>query len=301
MEKKSLPQIREVAQNFGQKLNELKGHFSQLIPKHLSVEKMFRLGQLAISRQPLLAQCSMSSLLASMLRAAEYGLMPDGIRAALVPFRNKNGLMEATLIIMWQGYAELCRRTGKIESIDTDIVRQKDTFKFVKGLRPELYHAPALQGDRGDIIGAWALVKYKGGGSDMEWMSKADIDAVRARSRASEYGPWVSDYPEMARKTVFRRLAKRLPKTEEMVEVLDAENRFESGAGEDIIPVLDVPVEPAPTATDKLLAATNHVVQDDPGKDDEKQPESQAPTETPVQDNNEPEHQEKVGSDKRRK
>ncbi len=38
-----------------------------------------------------------------------------------------------------------------------------------------------------------------------------EVDAIRARSRAGKSGPWVSDYEEMARKTVVRRLCKYLP------------------------------------------------------------------------------------------
>jgi len=222
---------------------------------------MFRLGQLAMSRQPLLAQCSMSSLLAAMMKAAEMGLEPDGTKGALVPFKNKKtGKMEATFIPMWQGLSELVRGTGQIAALDTDIVCEHDRFVFIKGLEPKLEHTPAMRGDRGEMVGAWAMVRYVNGGSDMEWMSNAEIDKIRQRSKAKDYGPWVTDFTEMARKTVFRRLCKRLPKSTPLIVALDAENRFEAGETIDVASLPELPEEamapPPPTATEKLAEAT---------------------------------------------
>jgi hypothetical protein len=42
-------------------------------------------------------------------------------------------------------------------------------------------------------------------------MDRNDVDAIRRRSRASSAGPWVTDYNEMAKKTVLRRHFKILP------------------------------------------------------------------------------------------
>ena len=38
-------------------------------------------------------------------------------------------------------------------------------------------------------------------------MTRAQVDAIKARSHSSSDGPWVTDYEEMA-KTVIRRIAK---------------------------------------------------------------------------------------------
>ena len=253
-----LPSVKEQTQTLGDLLQRYRKQFTDLLPKHLSIERMFRLGQLALSRQPILAQCTMASLLASLLKAAEMGLEPDGTKGALVPYRNnKTGKMEAQFIPMWQGLAELVRATGQIAALDTDVVCEHDRFIFIKGLEQKLEHTPAMRGDRGDMVGAWALVRYKdGAGSDMEWMSKEEIDSIRARSKAKDSGPWVTDYTEMARKTVFRRLCKRLPKSTALIVAMDTEARFEEGEVMDIAALPEMPPEamppPEPTATEKL-------------------------------------------------
>jgi len=53
-------------------------------------------------------------------------------------------------------------------------------------------------------------------------MTREDIDSVRSRSRAGQSGPWVTDYNEMAKKTVFRRLTKWIPLS---AEIRDAYER----------------------------------------------------------------------------
>ena len=43
------------------------------------------------------------------------------------------------------------------------------------------------------------------------YMSKDDIEKHRKRSKAADSGPWMKDYEEMSKKTVFRSVFKWLP------------------------------------------------------------------------------------------
>ena len=45
----------------------------------------------------------------------------------------------------------------------------------------------------------------------MDVMGRAEVDAVRRRSKSADSGPWVTDYEAMARKTVLRRAFPYLP------------------------------------------------------------------------------------------
>jgi recombination protein RecT len=51
----------------------------------------------------------------------------------------------------------------------------------------------------------------KDGEKSREVMSVEDVNAIRARSRSGNSGPWQTDFSEMAKKTVVRRHSKRLP------------------------------------------------------------------------------------------
>ena len=52
-------------------------------------------------------------------------------------------------------------------------------------------------------------------------MSVEDIELIRKRSPTGDEGPWVTDWNEMAKKTVFRRLSKTLPISPEIKDALE--------------------------------------------------------------------------------
>ena len=51
-------------------------------------------------------------------------------------------------------------------------------------------------------------------------MSLGEIEKVRKVSRAANKGPWVDWWEEMARKTVLRRLSKRLPMSTDLDDLI---------------------------------------------------------------------------------
>jgi len=55
-------------------------------------------------------------------------------------------------------------------------------------------------------------------------MTREEVEAVRRRSRASGNGPWVTDWSEMAKKTVFRRLSKWLPLSPEIADAVEGDD-----------------------------------------------------------------------------
>jgi recombination protein RecT len=73
-------------------------------------------------------------------------------------------------------------------------------------------------------MGVYCVITLKGGERVLEVMTRDEIDRVRARSKAAQSGPWVTDFPMMCRKTVLRRVAHYIPKSSErFTEVLERE------------------------------------------------------------------------------
>jgi recombination protein RecT len=131
----------------------------------------------------------------------------------LVPFGNV-----ATPIIGYRGLLELARRSGQISSIRAVVVYEKDTFKLTEGIEQTIHHERYLGGDAGKPVYVYAVARLKDNSVQVEVMSRAQVEAIRARSRSGTNGPWVTDWEEMAKKTVFRRLAKWLPLASERFE-----------------------------------------------------------------------------------
>lgn len=208
-----------------------------------------RVALTSIAKTPDLLECSQQSLAAAVLQAAQLGLEPDGILgyAYLVPFKGT-----ATLIPGYKGLLELARRSGKISTIEARVVHAKDRFRFAYGLKPVLEHTPAQEAETGELVAVYAVAHLKDGGLQWEVMWKREVDAIRKRSRASASGPWVTDYEEMAKKTVLRRLCKMLPASVELQQAVAMDERAEIGLPPIDLDVVEVASEPAPSKLDAL-------------------------------------------------
>jgi recombination protein RecT len=79
----------------------------------------------------------------------------------------------------------------------------------------------------------YAVAKLKDGGTQFEVMSRAEVDAIRARSKAGRSGPWVTDYQAMAQKTVIRRLFKYLPVSIEMQQAIGIDEKADANIPQD--------------------------------------------------------------------
>lgn len=180
-----------------------------VLPSQVKPERMLKVLLVAVNKNPTLLSCTQESLFQAMMELGQTGLELGVLQEAhLIPYRNK-GVMQAQLQIDYKGYVRLMRQAGAL-AVDADAVYEKDHWEFEKGLEPKLRHVRA-EGDRGKFKGAWALVKPAAGEVQFDYMTAAEINKIRARSKAKDSGPWVTDYDEMAKKTVLRRVRKLVP------------------------------------------------------------------------------------------
>ena len=208
-------QPKSTAENLQALLAAQSRSIASLVPEHLTPERLMRVAVNCVAKTPGLQACTPASLLQCVLAAAEVGLEPGGVLGQfyLVPMGNI-----ATPIIGYRGLLELARRTGQIASIRAVVVHAKDVFELSEGIEQTILHRPSLSPAPGELVYVYAVAKLKDGTVQVEVMSRTQVDAIRARSRAGKSGPWVTDFEEMAKKTVFRRLAKWLPLASERFE-----------------------------------------------------------------------------------
>ncbi|EIJ79162.1 recombination and repair protein RecT [Bacillus methanolicus PB1] len=194
-------------------LKKMGPEIEKALPSHMNPDRMARIALTTIRTNPKLLEASVPSLLGAVMQAAQLGLEPGLIgHCYLVPFKNgKTGQTDVQFIIGYKGMIDLARRSGQIENIYAHAVYSKDEFDYELGLEPKLKHKPYMEGDRGEFVGAYAVAHFKDGGYQFEFMPKSEIDKRRKRSKAANNGPWVSDYEEMAKKTVIRHMWKYLP------------------------------------------------------------------------------------------
>lgn len=217
---------------------------------HLTPEKLIKIVGVAVSRVPLLGECTPISVLNAVMTCAELGLAPNTLGDAyLIPYRNgKTGNYECQLIVGYRGLISLARRSGTISTISAEVVYEGDVWDLEFGLNAKLVHKPKLDnpGPRAVKL-AYAIAKFKDGSHQLSVMTKDEIDGIRKRSKASAHGPWFTDYAEMAKKTVLRRLCKMLPLTADIQHQIAVQDHTEFDFDD-----ISSPAEPAPTGAEGL-------------------------------------------------
>lgn len=223
--------------------DQFKKQLALAVPKHLNADRMARIAATEVRKNKALLNTEPTSFLGSVMQAAQLGLEPGSAlgQAYLVPYGN-----QCQLIIGYKGMIDLARRSGQVLSLNAYAVREGDDFSFQLGLKPDIHHVPSLEADRikKPITYVYAVATLKGGGYQFEVMSRAEVEAVRAKAKSKNI--WNTYFEEMAKKTVIRRLFKYLPVSIEALEITNADAKREAGEKvepDDVINIEAVSVE----------------------------------------------------------
>lgn len=226
-------------------LKEMIPEIQKALPSHMDASRMARIALTTVRTTPKLLECSRESFLGALMTSAQLGLEPGPLALVnFVPYYNsKTKKMEVQFQIGYRGYLELMRRSGTVESVHADVVKEKDVFEYEYGLNPKLRHVPYLEGERGKLKYAYAVVKFKNGGYSFLVMGREEIEKIRSVSKSAnlQYSPWNMWEEEMWKKTVIKRLAKMLPLSVELQrEVsMDEITRVDTGELEEVVDVTD--------------------------------------------------------------
>lgn len=269
-------------------LDALGPQFATALPAHIPMERFRRVVMTAISSNPDLARADRRSLFNSAVKAAQDGLLPDGRDGALIVYNTRQKIKdqsgerwESVPMVQWQrmiaGVRKLIRNSGEIADLWAEVVYEKDEFDYQLGLNRDLIHKPAFQmtlKDRGKIIAAYSVAKFKDGGISFDVMSADEIwDTWRKASKQKDKdgnptGMW-KDYPSEAfKKTVVKRHAKQLPMSTDLDDLVrDDEELYDfknasDGARPAPVPArpqltdfTDVQTQPEPEAVTEVVDA----------------------------------------------
>lgn len=214
-----------------------KEDFEKMLPAHITFEKFQRTVMTACLANQELFNCDLPSLMLAAVKCATDGLLPDNREAAFVIFNSKERgpegdrwVKKAQYIPMWVGLLKKIRQSEEVDSVRAHVVYkidlEKGKFEYVLGDEERIIHEPYLGvGDKGGIIAAYCIAHLKNGDVIREVMTFEEIEKVRRKSKSGDkegkpIGIWAEWYEEMARKTVFRRAAKWLPQSAELIDRL---------------------------------------------------------------------------------
>ncbi len=226
--------------------------FAKALPRQLNAERFARIALTEILKNPQIAKCTTASIMSCLVQSAQLGLEPgSGLGLAyLIPYENhKTGELICTLIPGYRGLIKLAHNGGEVKKIESILVHEGDEFAIRYGLNPDIHHIPhaVMNGSARDVAvtHGYAYVAFKDGTHQFEVMTRAQIDAIRDRGRRNPV--WNSDYSEMARKTVLRRLCKHIPLSPELADALTIDAEADE--------VLALPARPDPAKYAQMIEA----------------------------------------------
>lgn len=202
---------------------EAKAEIAKVLPKHLTAERMTRVALTATLRNPALLECRPESLMNALLVCSQAGLEPDGRLAHLIPYKDI-----VQVIFDYKGLVTLALRNGA-EAVFADKVCVNDEFDaWVENGDKRIVHKINWRAERGEVIAFYAVCK-RNGTADWEVMDLGEVHAIQGRSRAGQSGPWKTDFDEMGKKTVLRRMSKRWDLLPEIRDVMYADDDTPTG------------------------------------------------------------------------
>lgn len=121
------------------------------------------------------------------------------------------------LDVSYVGMIKILTDTGSVKSIKAGTVYSNEPFDIELGSGGFVKHKPYFgTGGKGNRLGCYSLAVLNDGTIHVHWMYEEDIQGIMKRSEAYKAGkqnPWLSDYDQMAQKTVIKQHFKYLPKS----------------------------------------------------------------------------------------
>ncbi|CEQ14825.1 recombination protein RecT [Paraclostridium sordellii] len=231
--------VKKVSPNkaMEQLMTQMAGQIKKALPEHMSSERFQRVALTAFGSNPKFLNCEPMSFLAAMMDSAQLGLEPNTPlgQAYLIPYGNK-----VQFQVGYKGLLELALRSGKIKTLYAHEVRENDKFEVKYGLHQDLIHEPVLKGDRGEVIGYYAVYHLDTGGHSFIFMTKDEIlTHAKNKSKTFNNGPWQTDFDAMAKKTVIKQLLKYAPLSIEMQRAVSSDETVKTKIDEDMSLVFD--------------------------------------------------------------
>lgn len=203
------------------------GSLRKAIAKNMDSGRLIRVAVNAMHRSPALWNCSMSSIVNSVVLTGVLGLEPNTPlgHAYLIPYGK-----ECTFQPGYRGLMHLACRTADVKKFDPHLVFIGDEFEIEYGFNERFRHVPKEQSE--EWIGAYSFVKFNDGEPSVLYMPKARILKIRdqfskAYQNNKNTSPWTTSEDEMALKTVIKRHIKRFDLSIEIATATEADDQAE--------------------------------------------------------------------------
>lgn len=244
------------SQQFRLELDKMSDQFAAALPSHIKPEKFQRVVTTAVLSDPEILRADRKSLMESAIRAAQDGLLPDKREGAFVVFNTKvkiDGKDQWIKAVQWMpmvgGIIKRIHQSGEIKMLTARVVYGGDHFRtWIDDTGEHVEYEPAEDQDTNIVRRVFAMATTVDGAVYVEPLSTKDVDKIRNVSKQKERGPWADWWEEMAKKSAIRRLAKRLPLSVDLHDLIQRDNGMFD---------LQQESEQKPTLAERLRTAKN--------------------------------------------
>ena len=215
------PKEKTAKEKFVDYIEKNKEKLKEALPKVINMNQYLHVIFNAINAKPELCECTQFSFMACVLQAATLGLEINSQtgESYIIPYFRRNpetgqGQYFAQFQIGYRGLIKLAYNNEAVKDIFASEVCENDLFRCVYGTNRTLYHEIDYTKDRGRTLGYYAQVRLKNGGEVFYYMTNAEIERHKqqySQNSESQWSPWNTNYNEMAKKTVLRKVLKITP------------------------------------------------------------------------------------------
>lgn len=201
-----------------------KANLQKALAKHMDPDRLIRIAVSAMHRQPTLQNCSIQSIVNSVVLSGVLGLEPNTPlgHAYLIPYGK-----ECTFQPGYRGLMHLAIKSGSVKRFSPALVFEGDEFEQELGMNEKFRHVPMQQSD--EWLGAYSFARTPDGEYTWLYLPKANIlhirDTFSQSYKTQKTSPWITSEDEMALKTAIKRHIKRLDVTIEVARAADLDDQ----------------------------------------------------------------------------
>lgn len=198
---------KKADKSYSMVISEKLDSITEALPKDFNKARFVQNALSLLNEKPDLAKFGQAKIMAGLMRGAMLGLDFYNHEAYLVPYASD--LQYQTSYI---GQQKLIKKYSlrPVKEIYAEIVREDDFFETgIENNKRFVTFKPKPFNNK-PVVGAFAVARFIDGDVLVETMNLEELEAVRKASKMGNAGAWKLWTSEMQKKSVIRRLCKKI-------------------------------------------------------------------------------------------
>lgn len=207
-------------------VQRMRGEIAKQLAGHMDAAAFERTVLSELNNTPALMQATPASLLGAVMLAAQLRLeIGRGMGEFWLTPRRNHGQMECVPVIGYQGIVKLALRSPLVQSVEAFLVREGDEFGYgANSERGRFFDwTPQDFDDERPWTHAVGVARLSRGGT--VWFPLTRQAVFKRRPSNWQKTPWNDNEEAMARKTAVRALAPYLPKSTQLGQAMEADEK----------------------------------------------------------------------------